>query len=148
MGEGQKPGSFEQFGSLAEHARYVEKASRKLARSIFYLMGRYQASLEQKGHLLGRVVDIGAELYAISAAITYATTLDTDEARELADLFAHQAHRRADKLFHELWANDDADNYTAAQKVLDGRYTWFEADVLDPAESKAGVAEPVPTPGD
>ena len=148
VGEGLKPGSFEEFGSLAEHARYVERGSRKLARSTFYLMGRYQAQLEQKGHLLGRIVDIGAELYAIAAAITYASTLNTDEARELADLFAHQARRRADRLFHELWANDDADQYKAAQKVLEGRYTWFEADVLDPAESKAATAEPVPTPGD
>jgi alkylation response protein AidB-like acyl-CoA dehydrogenase len=148
VGEGLKPGSFEEFGSLAEHARYVERGSRKLARSTFYLMGRYQAQLEQKGHLLGRIVDIGAELYAIAAAITYASTLDTDEARELADLFAHQARRRADRLFHELWANDDDAQYTAAQKVLDGRYTWFEADVLDPAESKAAAAEPAPVPGD
>jgi len=148
VGEGLKPGSYEEFGALAEHARYVERGSRKLARSTFYLMGRYQAQLEQKGHLLGRIVDIGAELYAISAAITYASTLNTDEARELADLFAHQARRRADRLFHELWANDDADQYKAAQKVLEGRYTWFEADVLDPAESKAAAADPVPTPGD
>jgi alkylation response protein AidB-like acyl-CoA dehydrogenase len=148
VGEGLKPGSFEEFGSLAEHARYVERGSRKLARSTFYLMGRYQAQLEQEGHLLGRIVDIGAELYAIAAAITYASTLDTDEARELADLFAHQARRRADRLFHELWANDDDAQYTAAQKVLDGRYTWFEADVLDPAESKAAAAEPAPVPGD
>ena len=148
VGEGLKPGSFEEFGPLAEHARYVERGSRKLARSTFYLMGRYQAHLEQKGHLLGRIVDIGAELYAISAAITYASTLDTDQARELADLFAHQARRRADRLFHELWANDDADQYKAAQKVLEGRYTWFEADVLDPAESKAAAAEPAPVPGD
>jgi hypothetical protein len=149
VGEGLKPGGFEEFGPLAEHARYVERGSRKLARSTFYLMGRYQAQLEQKGHLLGRIVDIGAELYAIAAAITYASTLDTDEARELADLFAHQARRRADRLFHELWANDDADQYRAAQKVLDGRYTWFEADVLDPAESESeAAAEPVPVPGD
>ncbi len=75
-------------------------------------------------------------------------TLDSDEARELADLFAHQARRRADRLFSELWANDDADQYRAAQKVLEGRYTFFEADVLDPAESKAAATEPVPVPGD
>jgi hypothetical protein len=28
-------------------------------------MGRYQPRLEQKGHPLGRIVDIGVELYAI-----------------------------------------------------------------------------------
>jgi alkylation response protein AidB-like acyl-CoA dehydrogenase len=133
VGEGQKPSSFQEFGSLAGHMRYVERGSRKLARSTFYLMGRYQASLEQKGNMLGRVVDIGAELYAIACACVYATTLGADEARELADLFAKQARRRADLLFAELWSNDDATQYEAAQRLLAGRHTWFEADVLDPA---------------
>ena len=31
-----------------------------------------------------------------------------DDAFELADLFCEQARRRADGLFAELWANDDA----------------------------------------
>jgi len=137
VGEGIKPGSFDEFGPLAGHMRYVERGSRKLARSTFYLMGRYQARLEQKGHLLGRIVDIGAELYAISCAVVYATSLGTDEARELADLFAKQARRRADRLFHELWSNDDADQYRAAQGILEGRHTWFEADLLDPADQPA-----------
>ena len=115
MGEGQKPGAFVEFGPLAKHLRYVERHSRKLARSTFYAMGRYQARLEQKGHLLGRIVDIGAELYAIACACVYADThrpasspTAGDEAFELADLFCKQARRRADGLFDELWANDDA----------------------------------------
>jgi hypothetical protein len=52
---------------------------------------------------------------------------------ELADLFCGQARRRADRLFAELWANDDHAQYKAAQQLLSGRYAWFEADVLDPA---------------
>ncbi|MCW2640345.1 MAG: acyl-CoA dehydrogenase protein [Dactylosporangium sp.] len=138
VGAGQRPGSFDEFGPLAGHMRYVERGARKLARSTFYSMGRYQAKLEQKGHHLGRLVDIGAELYAIAATVVYATTLGTDEARELADLFANQARRRADRLFHELWANDDAAQYRTAQKLLEGRYTFFEEDVLDPA-AEAGA---------
>ena len=43
------------------------------------------------------------------------------------------AKRRADTLFHELWANDDDSRYSAAQKVLAGRYAWLEEGVLDPA---------------
>jgi len=52
---------------------------------------------------------------------------------ELAGLFCSQARRRADRLFSELWSNDDSAQYGAAQQVLAGRYTWFEEDVLDPA---------------
>ncbi|MEA2340709.1 MAG: hypothetical protein QOG11_786 [Solirubrobacteraceae bacterium] len=138
-GEGQKPRAYGEFGPVASHMRYVERASRKLARSTFYLMGRYQAALEQKGHELGRLVDIGAELYAISCACVYASTLAGrdpsrgTEAFELADLFAKQARRRADDLFRALWANDDTAQYDTAQQVLAGRFTWFEEDILDPA---------------
>src|SRR3954447_22176785 len=150
-GDGQKPGSYSEFGSLAKHLRYVERHSRKLARSTFYLMGRYQARLEQKGHLLGRIVDIGAELYAIACACVYADTIAREqpnrreEAYELADLFANQARRRADRLFTELWANDDDDQYKAAHKVLSGPYTWFEHDVLAPAGDGPMIPEHEPT---
>jgi hypothetical protein len=149
-GEGQKPGSFAEFGPLAEHLRYVERGSRKLARSTFYLMGRHQAGLEQKGSLLGRIVDIGAELYAISCACVYAHTLGEEEparreqAFELAGLFARQARRRADALFRELWSNDDGAQYKAAQALLDGRYEWFEADILDPAGDGPMIPEHEP----
>ena len=63
---------------------------------------------------------------------------------ELADLFCGQARRRADRLFAELWANDDHAQYEAAQQVLAGRYAWFEADVLDPAGN--GPMMPTPAP--
>src|SRR6478672_1067219 len=120
VGEGVKPGSFDEFGSLATHLRYAERSSRKLARSTFYAMGRWQAALEQRQAFLGRIVDIGAELFAISSAVVYADTIRKEqparaaEAYELAELFCSQARRRADQLFHDLWANDDVDNYTAA----------------------------------
>jgi alkylation response protein AidB-like acyl-CoA dehydrogenase len=139
VGEGTKPGSYDHFGSLAGHMRYAERSSRKLARSTFYAMGRWQAALEKRQSFLGRIVDIGAELFAIASAVVYADTISSEhperaeEAYELADLFCAQARRRTDRLFDELWANDDTDNYAAAQRVLAGRYTWLEEGVADPA---------------
>ena len=67
-GEGQRPGAYSEFGPLAAHLRYVERASRKLARATFYGMARWQGRLERKQGFLGRIVDIGAELFAMSAA--------------------------------------------------------------------------------
>src|SRR4051812_15177964 len=155
VGAGQRPGSFAEFGELARHLRYVERHARKLARSTFYGMGRYQARLQQKGHLLGRIVDIGAELYAIACACVYADTIGREqpdrrqEATELADLFCGQARRRADRLFADLWANDDTAQYKAAQRVLSGRYAWFEEDVLDPAgDGPMMPAHAPPTPAE
>ncbi|MFZ0041357.1 MAG: acyl-CoA dehydrogenase family protein [Solirubrobacteraceae bacterium] len=149
-GAGQNPKSFAEFDSLAKHLRYAERASRKLARSTFYAMGRYQAKLEQKGALLGRIVDIGAELYAIACACTYASTLGHDDPAnreavfELADLFCRQARRRADQLFTDLWSNDDDDQYALAQSLLEGRYEFFEHDVVDPAGAGPMIPEDQP----
>ena len=149
-GAGQRPGSYAEFGDLARHLRYVERSARKLARATFYAMGRYRARLERKGALLGRIVDVGAELYAMTCACVHADTLAREhpdrgqEAVELADLFCRQARRRADRLFTELWANDDEAQYRVAQRVLSGRYGWFEHDVLDPA----GDGPMIPAPAE
>ncbi|HTX47489.1 MAG TPA: acyl-CoA dehydrogenase family protein [Solirubrobacteraceae bacterium] len=150
VGEGQKPSAFAEFGALAPHLRYAERSSRRLARSTFYAMGRYQARLEQKGALLGRIVDIGSELFAIAAACTYASTLaeetpaNSDSIYELADLFCQQSRRRAERLFTELWANDDDRQYRLAQSLLEGRYRFFEHDVLDPAGEGPMMPETTP----
>ncbi len=74
VGKGQKPSSYEEFGELAKHLRFVERNSRKLARSTFWGMSRWQAGLEKRQSFLGRIVDIGAELFAISSAVVYSET--------------------------------------------------------------------------
>jgi len=139
VGEGNKPRAYDEFGDNASYLRYVERASRRLARSTFYAMGRWQAGLEKRQAVLGRVVDIGAELFAMSAAVVYATTIReerpelADEAAELADLFCKQAGRRVRDLFGALWSNDDADNRALAARVLEGRYAFLEEGIIDPA---------------
>jgi len=140
-GEGQKPGSFREFGQLAPHLRYVERASRKLARSTFFAMARWQGRLERKQGFLGRIVDIGAELFAISATCVRAHMDVADgvgaergaTAHDLADLFCTQARQRAEELFGRLWTNSDAAESATAKRILGGSYTWLEAGVIDPS---------------
>ena len=139
VGEGQRPGSYNEFGPLAHHMRFAERHSRKLARSIFYGMTRWQAGLEKRQAFLGRTVDIGAELFALSAACVYAQTIArehperAEQAAELADLFCRQARLRIDRLFTDLWSNEDDAGYSLAQKTLAGRYVWLEEGVIDPS---------------
>ncbi|HET6815872.1 MAG TPA: acyl-CoA dehydrogenase family protein [Mycobacteriales bacterium] len=147
VGQGTAPTSYTEFGSLGEHLRFAERNCRKLARSTFYGMSRWQGKLEKKQSFLGRIVDIGAELFAIASTVVYAQTLQQEDPAnaaqysELAELFCTQARRRVDRLFHDLWFNDDADNYDAAMKVLDGRYTFFESDIIDPAGEGSSLTE-------
>ncbi len=150
VGPGQRPGSYAEFGNvLAPHLRFVERSSRRLARSTFYGMSRWQGRLERKQGFLGRVVDIGAELYAMSAACVRAKMLvddgaaEDEGAQELADLFCRSARRRVERHFHDLWHNDDAQNYEAALRILEGHYLWAEEGVLDPSLLAPLVDSPV-----
>jgi alkylation response protein AidB-like acyl-CoA dehydrogenase len=139
VGRGQAPQSYATFGELAGQMRFVERASRKLARSTFYGMARWQADTEAHGAFLGRIVDIGAELFAMSAAVVYTQTAVREhperaaETRELAEVFCNQAQHRTERLFHELWSNADAPNHRLALGVLRGRHTWLEAGIVDPS---------------
>jgi len=153
VGKGQVPASYDEFGMLARHLRFVERSSRRLARSTFYGMARWQGRLERKQGFLGRIVDIGAELFAISAACVRARMLAADgapeaaAAAELADLFCRGSRRRVERLFTDLWSNDDAGNYAAAQRVLSGAYRWAEGGVLDPSGGGPMVPAGAPPAG-
>ena len=152
-GEGQLPRSYAEFGSLAPHLRYVERASRKLARATFYGMARWQGKLERRQGFLGRLVDIGAELYAMSAVCVRAQ-MDAEEApsdrgrtgAELAGVFCVQARLRCEELFGQLWKNTDRADAALARRVMSGRYTWLEQGILDPSIPGPWVAETVPGP--
>jgi alkylation response protein AidB-like acyl-CoA dehydrogenase len=140
VGDGQKPTSYREFGRLGTHLRFVERCSRKLARNTFYGMARWQAGMEKKQGFLGRVVDIGAELFAMSAACVRAEAqrvadpTEGEQGYQLADAFCQQAALRVDALFSALWTNTDSTDVALTRDVLAGRYTWLERGVLDPSE--------------
>ncbi|PZG46197.1 acyl-CoA dehydrogenase [Spongiactinospora gelatinilytica] len=147
VGAGARPGAYAEFGPLAGHLRFVERTSRKLARSIFYGMSRWQARLEHKQGFLGRVVDIGAELFAMTAACVRAQEDTADLGRrpqELADVFCRQARLRVAELFGRLWSNTDGDDVRLARYALTGRYTFLEEGILDPSLDGPWVASTEP----
>jgi alkylation response protein AidB-like acyl-CoA dehydrogenase len=145
FGRGQLP-SYGEFGRLAKHLRFVERTSRKLARNMFRAMGQYQAKLERKQALLGRFVDIGAELYAMSAACVRAHSLRDGEhgreALELADVFCRRSRLTVKKLFHDLWSNADDPTYRLAQDVLKGKHVWLEEGAIRAVPEGADLAPP------
>ncbi|MPZ63793.1 MAG: acyl-CoA dehydrogenase [Propionibacteriales bacterium] len=144
-GKGAVPTSYSEFGPLAKHLRYVERSSRKLARQTFYGMSRWQAKLEYRQGFLGRIVDIGAELFAMAAACSRAEMLRVDAefdkqgaqgeaAYQLADAFCAQARLRVDSLFERLWTNTDDVDRQITDRVLEGDYAWIEDGVVDLSE--------------
>lgn len=139
-GAGMDPRSYGEFGRLGKHLRFVERSSRRLARQTFYGMGRWQAKLEHKQAFLGRIVDIGAELFAMAACCSRAEMLLRTHpehgatAFELAEAYCEQARVRVDEFFDQLWRNTDDGDHHLSRKVLAGDYAWLEAGVLDQSE--------------
>lgn len=139
-GKGDLPAAYDEFGALAPHLRYVERTSRKLARATFYGMARWQGGLERKQGFLARVVDVGAELFAVAASCVRARMIADEQperarsAMQLAHIFAEQSRHRTERLLDELWHNTDASDDRLAERVLAGDYTWLEEGVIDTSE--------------
>ncbi|MFI8088794.1 acyl-CoA dehydrogenase family protein [Streptomyces sp. NPDC086080] len=153
-GPGQLPGSYSEFKhgiDLSPHLRYIERTSRKLARSTFYAMSRWQGKMETKQGFLGRIVDIGAELFAMSAACVRAELLrgrdeHGREAYQLADAFCRQSRIRVEELFGRLWTNTDDLDRKVVKGVLSGTYEWLEQGVIDPSDDGPWIADAAPGP--
>ena len=123
---------FSEFGPLAGHIRYIERTTRRLSRAIFHLMARHGPKLEKRQALLFRTVDIGADLFAMSAAVSRAAGMrrarkpEAASAVELADVFCRMMRRRIHDAFAAIRSNDDVRKYRTARRVLDGQHQWLE----------------------
>ena len=124
---------FRAFGPLASHARFVSAASRRLARSIFHAMARYRAELENRQALLGRIVDIGTDLVAMTAVLLHAKRVrerGDGGANALADLFCRMARDRIELRFATLFNNDDVAFYRVARRTLSDDFRWLEKGIV------------------
>lgn len=129
---------YSEFGSLAKHLRYVERTSRRLARATFYSMVRFGPGLEKRQAVLGRVVDIGAELLVMTATVLHAKTLqqrggDERGAEALADAFCRQSRRRISASFRSIFRNDDVATHKVARRYLEGEMKWLERGIISVA---------------
>jgi len=132
------------FGRLQSHVGYLERQSRHLSRSIFHAMMRFQAKLERKQMVLFRIVDIGTDMFAMAATISYATMLaqkGQTNALELADLFCREARTRIDQTFRTLFDNHDELAYKVVQNLMKGQYEWLEGQLVQPVVPTAEQVE-------
>lgn len=120
---------------LARIFRAGAGQSRRLARTLFHQMVKFGPQLEKQQVLLGRLADIGADLFAIAAACVYAQKLlgDGEPAEKvlaLVDDFRAQAQRRVEENFRGVARNADQPGYEVAQQVIAGEHTWAERGIL------------------
>jgi len=111
--------------ALSNEMRRIGKLSRKLSRALFHSMAKHGAKLDKQQLLLARIVDIGTELFAMSAACSYAHQLmkaDEDpHVLRTARYVCVRGRRRIDTLFRELHNPADKHGYKLTQELLENR---------------------------
>ena len=146
--------SYREFGALADHMRFIERTTRKLGRSIFHAMVRLGPKLEKRQMVLFRLVDVGAELFAMAASCSRARLLAAAgdaSALQVADLFCREARLRIAGSFRDLFGPNDKELYQLSKKILDGEMAWIELGIavggtaagIKTASAPARKGEPV-----
>mgnify|MGYP002631528281 CR=1 FL=1 len=109
---------------LKRHLVKVQTMGRRLARRLFHEMLRYGPKLDKQQVLLGRFVGIGAELFACTAAVSYASDLMKKGTRSESELvpvvvyFCRESALRVRRLFDGVRHHTDPDGYKIAQQML------------------------------
>ncbi|MCH2162397.1 MAG: acyl-CoA dehydrogenase family protein [Phycisphaerales bacterium] len=129
--------------TLARHVKYARKASRRLARRLFHSMVRFGPALEREQILLGDCVDIGTEIFAISAACSRAQAMiksgtERKKVVPLVDFFCREAKSRIEESLRHARKNNNSKGYKVARSILDGDYGWLEDGIVrwDPKEER------------
>ncbi|MDF1823487.1 MAG: acyl-CoA dehydrogenase family protein [Verrucomicrobiales bacterium] len=106
-------------------SRKVKVMSRQLARKLFHAMLRYGPKLEKKQVLLGRFVEVGAELFAMTASMGMAQQLiesgkaDRRDLVETVRFFNRTAEGKVKDLFRATRRNADAAGYEIAKRMIE-----------------------------
>jgi alkylation response protein AidB-like acyl-CoA dehydrogenase len=121
---------------LKKHLRGAATTAHRLARTLFHQMVRFGPKLEKQQPLLGRFVDIGTELFAITATCARAQDLLEQESNPqnvlaLVDYFCRSSQLRIDALFRDVSHNADRSSYKFAQSVLAGDYDWLDVGIVE-----------------
>lgn len=127
------------FG-FQKHLRYAARTSRRLARALFHALLRHGPKLEREQLLLGRFVDIGTEVFAITATCCRAEhqlrTSNDDTSREyliaLVNYFCSAARRRILREFRGIRQNDDRQGYRLSRQILAGKLSGLTTGIVRP----------------
>lgn len=146
----QDSGADQVCGRLKGHMKWVEKNGRKLARNIFYAMLKHGPNLEKEHILLSRLVDIGTELFVVSATVAKAQQdydqKKRDDVLELTDVYVAHAKETVKALFQQLHHKGDKKAYKLAQKVIEGQMPNLFSGISDSVvEEQLSKSKPAAT---
>lgn len=121
-------------GVNREHLAFAASTSKKLARTLFHTMGRFQKKLEYEQLLLGNFVDIGVDLIVMGCVLANAERISSQNpndttAQELADLFCKNARERIANNFRQVKNNHNSSFTKVGKSFMEGKFRWMVKDV-------------------
>lgn len=127
--------SYKEAGPLASHLKFVERNAHHLGRRIFNAMACYAQKLESQQVLLGHLMDVGCELFAMATTVSYALyKWKEDPADEtpikLAQHFCSLAQRRVKEHFRALSNNDTKLSNKLAGSIVEDEIRWLEEGII------------------
>lgn len=140
-------------GENQAHLNFIASKARKLARTMFHTMARYQQKLEREQLIMANFVDIGTNLFAMAATLAYAehllaTVENKEELQAMVNLFCKEARKRVNEAFKAVTKNYNRDFSKIARHVMDGKYNWMIDGIYDevPPGYKALIRDLGPVP--
>ncbi len=113
---------------------YAERASRRLARAVLYILARHREALRDDQGRQNRIEAVGEEILTIAATALYAESQHrmTGGGRvwELADEVFYTARKRIDQLLPEIIYNDDKATAALGRQALLGQYPSLTQGVI------------------
>jgi alkylation response protein AidB-like acyl-CoA dehydrogenase len=118
------------------HLAYCAKNSKKLGRRIFHTMAKFGPKLEYEQLLLGNAVEIGVQIFVMSATLANAERImaqnpDDKSADELADMFCREARKIIEDNYRMMKKNHNKLYRKVTDGVMEGRYDWLVTDVYN-----------------
>lgn len=113
---------------------WIEKTSRRAARTLFHTMAKYKEQLEFEQVILGNFVDIGIDLFCMAASLAFAEhklskNPGDQTPQELVDLFCRNAKARIEANFRAVKKNHNAMYRKVADSLMEGEYHWMYNDI-------------------
>jgi len=120
---------------------WIDRTSRRLAKSLFFTMARYQVKLEKEQVKLATYVDIGTTLFAMASVLSRAEAeLKTKRGEEAAALqalvtyYCEESKVNIKRLFRQLGSRSSTRMTVVAKAFFKQRYDWMTGGIVDPRD--------------
>ncbi|HSF09794.1 MAG TPA: acyl-CoA dehydrogenase family protein [Nitrospirales bacterium] len=119
---------------VRKHFTYVERASRRLARAIFYILAIHQEAIRDDQGRQNRIESVGEDLLIMAATALWAERQYSREGDprvwDLSDEVFHTARERIDRMIPEIIHNDDPVAASVGKRAFLGQYRFLNHGII------------------